>query len=215
MHEIPDTEARAYRKNINIDAVVYLGFEELPIKVVNLSLTGLLAEFSDELSQRLSIRDIFQRLQVSPIVDMYIPEMQVAGEAKLVRVESVDGCLQIGLEFHNLTHNINSLLYQRRAYRKSMQALGQIFIGEAVYVFQTENVSVDGLMARIQDLIEVEPGTPARFSFKPLELQGEAQVVWADQDQNSTLLGIRYNVLEREPLKNIPRFFNQDNTAVA
>jgi hypothetical protein len=206
MNAIPDTEARAYRKNLSTDAIIYLGFEELPIQVVNLSLTGLLAEFSEELSAELSIRDIFQRIQVSPIVDIYLPEMQVAGEAKVARVELVDNRLQMGIEFHNLTYDTNNLLYKRRAYRKNLKALGQLLVGDSVYAFNTENVSVDGLMARVKDLINPEAGDVVHFSFRHLELQGEAEVVWVDHDEQSTLIGLKYLLLEREHLPPVPRF---------
>lgn len=206
MNAIPDTEARAYRKNLSTDAIIYLGFEELPIHVVNLSLTGLLAEFSEELSAQLSIRDIFQRIQVSPIVDIYLPDMQVAGEAKVARVELVDSRLQIGVEFHNLTYDTNDLLYKRRAYRKNLKALGQLLLGDSVYAFNTENVSVDGLMARVNDLINPETGSVVHFSFRHLELQGEAEVVWVDHDELSTFIGLKYLLLEREHLPPVPRF---------
>ncbi len=206
MNAIPDTEARAYRKNLSTDAIIYLGFEELPIHVVNLSLTGLLAEFSEELSAQLSIRDIFQRIQVSPIVDIYLPDMQVAGEAKVARVELVDSRLQIGVEFHNLTYDTNDLLYKRRAYRKNLKALGQLLLGDSVYAFNTENVSVDGLMARVNDLIDPETGSVVHFSFRHLELQGEAEVVWVDHDELSTFIGLKYLLLEREHLPPVPRF---------
>ncbi len=206
MNAIPDTEARAYRKNLSTDAIIYLGFEELPIHVVNLSLTGLLAEFSEELSAQLSIRDIFQRIQVSPIVDIYLPDMQVAGEAKVARVELVDSRLQIGVEFHNLTYDTNDLLYKRRAYRKNLKALGQLLLGDSVYAFNTENVSVDGLMARVNDLIDPETGSVVHFSFRHLELQGEAEVVWVDHDGLSTFIGLKYLLLEREHLPPVPRF---------
>jgi len=210
MNAIPDTETRAYRKNLSTDALIYLGFEEHPIRVINLSLTGLLAEFSDQRSDQLTIRDIFQRTQISPIVDIYLPDMQVAGEAKIARVELVDARLQLGIEFHNLSYDIDNLLYKRRAYRKNMKGFGQLMIGESVYAFNTENVSVDGLMVRVHEPIDVEVGSFVHFSFRHLELQGEAEAVWIDHDNLSTLLGLKYMLLEREHLPDVPRFFKQE-----
>lgn len=214
MNTIPDTEIRAYRKNLSTDAVIYLGFEEHPIRVLNLSLTGLLAEFSDYRSEQLTIRDVFQRLQVSPVVDIYLPDLHVAGEAKVARVELVDGRLQLGVEFHNLSYDIDNLLYKRRAYRKSMQGLGQLLLGETVYAFNTENVSVDGLMVRVQETVAVEVGSLIHFSFRHLELQGEAEVVWIDHDEASTLLGLKYMLLERDYLPDVPRFFKSEQISV-
>ncbi len=214
MNVLPDTETRAYRKNLSTDALIYLGFEEHPIRVLNLSLTGFLAEFSDHCSERLTIRDVFQRIQISPIVDIYLPDMQVAGEAKVARVELVDGRLQLAVEFHNLSYDIDNLLYKRRAYRKTMKGLGQLMIGESVHAFNTENISVDGLMVRVQEAIEIKVGTLVHFTFRHIELQGEAETIWIDHDGLSTLLGLKYIQLERDHLPDVPRFLKHGQLSV-
>ena len=198
-------ENRAYRKNLSSNGLIYLGFEEHPIKVINLSLTGFLAELSDKHAEH-RIKDIFNSLQVSPRVDIYLPDMRVAGEGEVVRVEAVDDGLLIGIEFRDLSYDIDNLLYNRRAYRKNISTLGEIVIDGNNYVFTTQNVSVDGLMVRVARVLDVEVGSRSAFSFKELQLEGEAEVIWVESDEHSSLLGLKYVHLEREVFPGVPRF---------
>ncbi|WP_458027279.1 PilZ domain-containing protein [Methylomonas sp. MgM2] len=205
-------EKRAYRKKLRSEGLIYLGFEEHRIQVVNLSLTGLLAEFKAAASVN-GVKDIFQSIQVSPVVDIYLPDLRMAGEAEVVRAESTEQGLQIAIEFRNISYDVENLLYNRRAYRKNMTAPGQISVGETVYAFNTENVSVDGIMAHIQGRITVETGSAVHFSFKHLDLQGEAEVVWTEIGEQSTLLGLKYLYLERDSIPGVPRFLRDTGTS--
>lgn len=205
MNAMQTEENRAYRKNLSSQGLIYLGFEEHPIKVINLSLSGLLAELSDKHPQH-RIKDIFNSLQVSPRVDIYLPNMRIAGEAEVVRVEALDDGLLIGIEFRDLSYDIDNLLYNRRAYRKNLNTLGEIVIGGNDYVFTTQNVSVDGLMVRIARVLDVDTGSQLAFSFKELRMEGEAEVIWVELDEHSTLLGLKYMHLARDSFPGVPRF---------
>ncbi|WAR44662.1 PilZ domain-containing protein [Methylomonas rapida] len=212
MQAMLDMEKRAYRKNLSCDGLIYLGFEEHQIRLINLSLTGLLAELKPNANLN-GVKDIFQSLQVSPIVDIYLPDIRVAGEAEVVRAESAEHGIQIALEFRNLSYDVDNLLYNRRAYRKNMTAPGQIIINDVVHAFNTENVSVDGIMAHIQGRVSVELGAVVHFSFKHLELQGEAEVMWLEEGPHSTLLGLKYIHLERDDIPGVPRFVRDEKTS--
>lgn len=203
---LPNAEYRAYRKNLSSHGLIYLGFEELQIKVVNLSLSGFLAELTA------AGPDVFQRLQVAPRIDIYLPDMRLAGEAEVVRVESLDAGLLIGIEFRQLSYDTDNLLYSRRAYRKHINTLGEILVDDVECVFTTQNVSVDGLMARIARIIRLEPGKRLTFSFKDPDIQGEADVVWVEHDEQSTWLGLKYTYLERDFIPGVPRFVKDDTT---
>lgn len=202
---MPTTENRAYRKNLASYGMLYLGFQEHEIWVVNLSLTGLLAVLKVKPEVN-GIKDIFTALQISPVIDFYLPEMRLAGEAEMVRAEAVDDNFEIAIEFRNLSYDTDNLLYSRRAYRKNMTAPGHIVLNDTDYDFVTENVSVDGLMIRMLGKIEVEKGTLASFDYKHLDLEGEVKVVWIDHDDISTLMGLQYMHMERNYIKGIPNF---------
>ncbi|WFP49550.1 PilZ domain-containing protein [Methylomonas sp. EFPC3] len=199
------TENRAYRKSLASHGLLYLGQEEHEILVLNLSITGVLTLLKVKPSFA-GIKDIFRVLQVSPIVDFYLPEINLAGEAEVVRAESVDAGFQIAIEFRNLTYDVDSLLYRRRAYRKSISAAGHIVFNETDYAFNTENVSIDGIMIRMLGRIEVEEGTVVSFDFQELEEEGEAKVVWVEYDDISTLIGLQYLHLRRGEIVGVPKF---------
>lgn len=203
MEPLPSIENRAYRKNLTSFGLIFLGFEEHPIRLINLSLTGLLAELKQDASAS-DLKDIFKALRVSPLVDVYLPDMRLAGEAEVVRAEAKENSIEIAIEFRHLSYDTDNLLYNRRAYRKNMTATGRIVIDDFEYPFNTENVSVDGLMIRMQGRTEVEMGKVASFSFEQLAVWGDAQVIWVDYDDKSTLIGLKYIHLEREYLKAMP-----------
>ncbi|TPQ25273.1 PilZ domain-containing protein [Methylomonas koyamae] len=199
------TENRAYRKSLASHGLLYLGQEEHEILVLNLSITGVLTLLKVKPSFA-GIKDIFRALQVSPIVDFYLPEINLAGEAEVVRAESVDAGFQIAIEFRNLTYDVDSLLYRRRAYRKSISAAGHIVFNDTDYAFNTENVSIDGIMIRMLGRIEVEEGTVTSFDFQELGEEGEAKVVWVEYDDISTLMGLQYLHLRRGEIVGVPKF---------
>ncbi|MDD1620250.1 MAG: PilZ domain-containing protein [Methylococcaceae bacterium] len=198
----PNTENRAYRKSLAGTGLIYLGFVEYEVRVLNLSVSGFLAE----LKLDVDLKDVFEALQVSPVIDIYLPEMRLAGEAEVVRVDSIENGFHIGIEFRNVSYDVDNLLYNRRAYRKNMTASGHMVINGLGHAFSTANVSVDGLMIRILGHVDVEEGAVTHFDFKHLELQGDARVVWVDTDDNSTLMGLQYIRLERDEIKGVPQF---------
>ena len=198
---------RSYRKNLAIKGLIYMGGQELEVKVKNLSITGMLAELKSEESLT-GIRDVFQAIRLSPVIDIYLPDLRVAGEAEMVRSEQMDGHVLIALEFRNIYYDVDNLIYSRRAYRKNMTAPGCLWIAGEAHTFTTENVSVDGLMVRLEGKMDLDSGAVLRYEFKRLELSGEAKVIWLEQSNGTTLLGLEYLYLEKDSIKGIPRFLH-------
>lgn len=204
-----DYVERAYRKPLSYEGFIYLGSEEHPFKVINLSLTGLLVEF-DENAAINDVKAVFESLRISPVVDIYLPDMRVAGEAEVVRADATEQGIQIAVEFRNLSYDVDHLLYTRRAYRKNMTEPGHIIIDNNEHVFNTENVSVDGIMAHVLGKVEIATGSILHFCFRQLELQGDGEVVWVEQGPHSTLLGLKYIRLERDSIPGVPHFVRHD-----
>ena len=199
-------EKRPYRKNLTSNGLIYLGEQELEISVRNLSLTGLLAELEDNASIS-DINDVFQSVKLSPVIDIYLPEMRLAGEAEIVRADMIDGQIYLALEFRNISYDVDNVLYKRKVYRKNMAAPGQIIFNEIKYDFNTLNVSVDGLSIRITENIEVKEGTVTIFDFKRLKLRGEIKVVWVEHNEDgATIMGLQYQHMEKDDVSGIPRF---------
>lgn len=198
-----------YRKNLSLTGLLFMGGEEHEMQVQNISISGLSVtiEPNDELTDE---RDIFLLLKQSSLVDIYIRTLNLAGEAEIVRVDMDGGKVLIGMEFKQISYDADNLLYKRKAYRKSMTAPGQILISKTVYDFVTRNVSVEGLMIRIPEHVELQRGMVVEFKFDKLHLFGECVLIWFEYDENGgTILGMEYQHMQKEDIQGIPTFYNK------
>jgi hypothetical protein len=183
-----------------------MGEEEHKITIKNLSINGMLAQLNNERGD-IDIKYVFNQLLVSTIIDLYLPEMRLVGEAEVVRADMEEGHILLALEFKNIAFDIDKDLNKRKAYRKNMPDPGKILLNSQYYNFTSVNVSVEGLMICLPEVISVEAGTIARFEFKRLELEGEVKVIWVDLiSDGRTLMGLQYAHLEKNALRKIPRF---------
>jgi hypothetical protein len=198
---------RYYRKLLSSSGLIYLAGEELDIAVKNFSITGVLVELlSNSIIQNVS--DLFQAIKASSsLADIYLPEMRLAGEVRIARAEMMDESLVLALEFVRIAYDIEAVFYKRKVYRKSLEASGLIFLNGRKQVFKTINVSVEGLMIYLEEKVSVTPGLVTAFEFEYLNLLGEIEVMWVDDDPNGgTLMGLHYVHMERESIKGIPSF---------
>ena len=201
---------RPRRTELGSQGFIYLGEEEHKITIKNLSINGVLVQLNSD-REDIDIKYIFNQLLVSTIIDLYLPEMRLAGEAEVVRADmEEDGHILLALEFKNIAFDIDQHLNKRKAYRKSMADLGKILLNGEIYNFTTVNASVEGLMICLSQEIFVEVGTITRFEFKRLELEGQIKVIWVDHiSDGRTLIGLQYVHLEKYTFKGIPRFKQQ------
>lgn len=203
-------EKRSYRTSLSSHGLIYLAGKELEITVRNLSITGLLAEL-DANKLIKGVDDFFHAIEVSATIDLYLPEMRVAGEADVVRAEKIDNHIYFALEYRNLSYDVNNLLYKRKAYRKSITASGEIIFNNETYIFLTQNVSVDGLMIQLKEKIDVEVGAVTTFDFQNIDLKGDIRVIWVEyEDDGSTLMGLQYVSMMKEHIEGIPRFISDE-----
>jgi len=195
---------RPYRKKLMSKGLIYMGGEEQEITIKDLSITGALAELK---SFGREAKDIFNMLSESTLIDLYLPEMRLAGEVEVVEVNMHEDYLSISLEFRNVTHDVDNQLYKRKVYRKNMVAPGKILLNGEYRDFTTVNVSVDGLMIKLDESIDVKPGEVTVFEFERLGLDGEIKVIWVERSANAgTLMGLQYVHMEKTEIKGIPRF---------
>ncbi|MEQ1622122.1 MAG: PilZ domain-containing protein [Methylococcales bacterium] len=196
---------RPYRKNVAKQGLIYMGGKELEVLIKNYSISGLLAELTGE-HQYLEVKDIYQAISNCPVLDFYIPEMRMSGEVDVVRVDIEDSRILMALNFKYVSHDVDQCLYQRKAYRKLMSATGKILLEDIFIDFETINVSIDGLMIRLLDNVEVNAGTITAFRFRQLGLEGAVKVVWVEHADGTTLLGLEYIRMSRTQIEGIPVF---------
>ena len=201
---------RPYRKNLTTHGFIYMWGEEQKIIVKNLSISGVLVELqcSECLSGVINVKEIYSAVSESTTFDLYLPEMRLAGEVEVARVDLQGDRIFMALEFKEIAYDVDNLLYKRKAYRKKMTAPGQILLNGEYLDFNTVNVSVDGLMIRLAENITVAEGTITVFEFKHLELEGEIKLIWLEHiaDGGGTLIGVQYVHMEKVNIKGIPRF---------
>lgn len=200
---------RPYRKPLTSHGLIYMGGEEQEITIKNLSITGVLAELNNK-SGGTDVKNIFNTLLASTTIDIYLPELRLAGEVEVSRVDMLNDHIFLALEFKTVAYDVDNLLYKRKAYRKHMPGPGQILLNRKYREFNAVNVSVEGLMIHLDEIIAVEEGTITVFEFKRLELEGEIKVIWVDHTDNSgTLIGLQYVHMEKTTIKGMPRFAPQ------
>lgn len=198
--------SRPYRKNLMSHGLIFIGGEEREITIKDLSLTGVLAELKSDPAIT-DVKDIFTMLSASTTIDLYLPEIRLAGEAEVVRVDMRDSHILLAVEFRNVAYDSDNQLYKRKVYRKNMKAPGKILLNGEYRDFNTVNVSVDGLMVNIAEPIDVKVGEVTVFEFERLGLDGEIKVIWVDCSTDfGTLLGLQYVRMEQTVIKGIPRF---------
>ncbi len=90
---------RPSRKNISSHGMIYMGTEEHRISVKNISKKGVLVKL---ISNNKDIKDIFNQLLVSTIVELHLPEFRYVGKAEVVRADEEDGHVLLALEFKKI-----------------------------------------------------------------------------------------------------------------
>jgi len=70
---------RAYRKNVSSGGMIFLDNHEYEVAVKNVSLSGLLVELNAEDVPQQTM-DLFQAIQHSPLIDIYLPKLRICGE---------------------------------------------------------------------------------------------------------------------------------------
>jgi hypothetical protein len=197
---------RPYRKNLTTNGLIYLAGEEQPITIKNISITGVLAQLNSKVGKS-DIKGIFNTLLASTIIDLYLPDMRLAGEVEVIRVDLQDDHILLALEFKNVAYDVNDLLYKRKAYRKNLPGTGHILFNGQYLEFNAVNVSVDGIMIRLAETVYVEVGIITVFEFKQLGLEGEIKVIWVEHlSEGGTLMGLQYVHMEKTAIKGIPEF---------
>jgi hypothetical protein len=197
---------RPYRKNLTTHGLIYLAGEEQPVTIKNISISGVLAQLNSKVGNN-DIKEIFNTLLASTVIDLYLPEMRLAGEVEVIRVDLQNDHILLALEFKNVNYDVNDLLYKRKAYRKNLPGLGHILFNGEYQEFNAVNVSVEGMMIRLDQTVFVEPGVVTVFEFKRLDLEGEVKVVWVDQiPTGGTFIGLQYVHMEKSSIKGIPEF---------
>lgn len=187
---------RPYRKNLTTRGLIYVDGKEQEITLKNLSLTGVLAT----LKNPADINRAVATLSEIPTLDLYLPELRIAGEADIVRVEAENNHISIALQFKTISYQVDEHMYKRKAYRKAMSVPGRLLLDAQYRDFISINVSTDGLMIHLPDPVAVNEGEITLVEFKELNMEGQVKIVWSDaMPDGGTLMGLQYVTIAQIP----------------
>ena len=203
-------QQRSYRKKLVTEGLIFIDEREWKITVLDISISGILVRINDD--ELLSEFKHHLLDQLPPnLVDVYLPQIKLAGEAQMVRIEQMPTEeIEIALEFQNMAYFVDHWKVKRKAYRKTMGYCGKILLNNHSYLFSSVNASVDGLMIQLAESVPVLEGTVTQLEIAALNLNGAVKIIWVDVlGETGTLLGLQYLTIQKKDIKGIPQFYDK------
>ena len=207
-------QQRSYRKKLVTEGLIFIDEREFKITVLDISISGILVQLdSDELPSEFKHR-LLNQLYASQ-VDLYLPQINLAGEAQIVRIEQMPTDeIEIALEFQNMAYFVDHWQVKRKAYRKTIAYSGKIWLNSHPYLFSSVNASVDGLMIKLAESVSVSEGTITQLEIEDLNLNGAIKIIWLDAlGDAGTLLGLQYLTIQKRDIKGIPQFYDKQKVS--
>jgi hypothetical protein len=170
-------------ERISFDTVGYIlvGNEELSISVVNISLTGFLANIEPTVLMP-TVRELFQGISEHKFVEFNLVELNISGICTTVWSKTVEGRFLTGFEFYDSKYDSSVMKSKRRFYRSGRTLTGVIEHKGLNYNFTTANTSHLGMMALVNGSAEFNKNDKVQFEITGKKMFGIAKVVWFKYD---------------------------------
>jgi len=184
-------ERREYRKKFNAFGQLHIGGEVLQFNCYDVSVKGAMIEVSPgELLA--SVADFEAFLREDRRAEIFIGELMLAGEVRIVWVREERGRLYMGLEFETVVHNAEKLWIKRRGYRQTKPFTAELFIDNERLLVEGINRSNDGLCVQSNKPHRpIKTNTPVKLQIKEFGLAALGNVVWVGDEDDSTKLGLQ------------------------
>ncbi|MBT4766433.1 MAG: PilZ domain-containing protein [Methylococcales bacterium] len=170
-------------ERISFDTVGYIlvGNEELSISVVNISLTGFLANIEPTVLMP-TVRELFQGISEHKFIEFNLVELNISGICTTVWSKTVEGRFLTGFEFYDSKYDSSVMKSKRRFYRSGRTLTGVIEHKGLNYNFTTTNTSHLGMMALVNGSAEFNKNDKVQFEITGKKMFGIAKVVWFKYD---------------------------------
>ena len=170
-------------ERISFDTVGYIlvGNEELSISVVNISLTGFLANIEPTVLMP-TVRELFQGISEHKFIEFNLVELNISGICTTVWSKTVEGRFLTGFEFYDSKYDSSVMKSKRRFYRSGRTLTGVIEHKGLNYNFTTTNTSHLGMMALVNGSAEYNKNDKVQFEITGKKMFGIAKVVWFKYD---------------------------------
>jgi len=170
-------------ERISFDTVGYIlvGSEELSVSVVNISLTGFLANIEPTVLMP-TVRELFQGISEHKFIEFILVELNISGICTTVWSRTVEGRFLTGFEFYDSKYDSSVMKSKRRFYRSGRTLTGVIEHKGLSYNFTTTNTSPLGMMALVNGSAEFNKNDKVQFEIAGKKMFGIAKVVWFKYD---------------------------------
>ncbi len=187
-------ERSEYRKNLNSPGQIHLGGEILEIKSYDVSVKGIMVEiFPGKILS--SLDDIQASIDSNEIVEIFVEELKLTGESKIVWVKQENEKIMMGLEFKDVQYNSQKLWMKRMAYRQQKSFDCSILMENNEIPAQGINISIGGL-AITGDLktCSLNDGDVVNLQLKGVAVyQALGKVMWQKENLDGSItMGLRY-----------------------
>ena len=185
-------ERKEYRKNFNAAGQLNLGGEILQFNCYDVSVKGAMIEVVP--GELLTTVEDFEALIVEDSrAEIFVEELNLAGEVNIVWVRQERNRIMMGLEFESVVHHAAKLWLKRRGYRKNEPFSAELFVDKDRLHVEGINRSVNGLCVR---LVVQHPGlkisAPVKLQIKEFNLAAVGKVVWLNTDaEGVTTVGLQ------------------------
>lgn len=187
-------ERKYYRKSLNSSGQLFLGGEKLHIKSCDVSLRGIMVEvFPGKILS--NIDNIQEQVENNQYAEIFVEDLKLTGEAKIIWVKEEDDKIFMGLEFKDVHYNAEKLWMKRLSYRQQKSFACKI-------LHEDEQIDVNGINISISGL--AVSGPLKNYDFQPghvvkLLLTGVAvyqalgKIIWIKEDEGETMsMGLQY-----------------------
>ncbi len=186
-------ERKEYRKSYNSSGQIFIAGELLDFISYDVSVAGICIEVVPGLLLS-EISDFEALLKENDLVELYVKDLMLTGEANIVWVKQDKGKILLGLEFRDVMYNAEKLWRTRRFYRSAKAFTGYVVVNDQRVDFTGINVSVDGLAIQLKHgNSQIESGDVIKLLVNEFDIKGLGKVIWVKSlDANTTELGLRY-----------------------
>lgn len=190
-------ERKEYRKNFNAPGQLNVGGETLHFNCYDVSVKGAMIEINPG-SLLTTVQDFENLLLEDNKAEIFVEELNLAGEVRVVWVRQERNRIMMGLEFEAVVHHAAKLWLKRRGYRKSEPFSAELFIDKDKLHIEGINRSVKGLCVKMQGQ---HPGVklqaPVKLQIKEFALAAVGKIVWFEVEGENTLIGLQIMSIDR------------------
>ena len=184
-------ERKEYRKNFNAVGQLSIGGETLQFNCYDVSVKGAMIEvMPGKLLAKLA--DFEALLAEDSSAEIYVEELMLAGEVKIVWVREERNRILMGMEFETVVHNAEKLWIKRRGYRKTEPFTAELFVDKDRLHVEGINRSTKGLCVKLGiQHPAIKINAPVKLQIKEFGLAALGKVVWMSDSEEFTLIGLQ------------------------